>query len=123
MHEGLTHAGVLTAFDGRVHRIDLAVLSGQHVLVYGQTEIQRDLAEAAVGRTAWEAEDVRVHEFETAHPRVTYGRDGAVHTVECDFIVGCGGHHGICRASIDRADICCAWSGLGRLAELRTKAQ
>ena len=100
MREGLVHHGVVLAFDGRVHRIDLAGLAGRHMLVYGQTEIQRDLDEAAAGRTVWEAEDVKIQEFETAHPRVTYMRDGVTHTVECDFIAGCDGYHGVCRASV-----------------------
>ena len=100
MREGLVHHGVVLAFDGRVHRIDLAGLAGRHMLVYGQTEIQRDLDEAAAGRTVWEAEDVKIHEFETAHPQVTYTRDGVSHTVECDFIAGCDGYHGVCRASV-----------------------
>ena len=105
MREGLVHDGVLMAFDGCVHRIDLAGLSGRHVLVYGQTEIQRDLDEAAAGRIVWEAEDARVREFETTHPRVTYNRDGVVHTVECDFIVGCDGYHGVCRTSVPSGKI------------------
>lgn len=105
MREGLVHDGVLMAFDGRVHRIDLAGLSGRHVLVYGQTEIQKDLDEAAAGRTVWEAEDVRIHEFDTAHPRVTYKRDGVAHSIECDFIAGCDGYHGVCRASVPSGTI------------------
>ncbi len=105
MREGLVHDGVLMAFDGCVHRIDLAGLSGRHVLVYGQTEIQRDLDEAAAGRIVWEAEDAKVREFETTHPRVTYNRDGVVHTVECDFIVGCDGYHGVCRTSVPSGKI------------------
>ncbi len=105
MREGLVHDGVVLAFDGRVHRIDLAGLSGRHMLVYGQTEIQRDLDEAAAGRTVWEAGDVRIHEFETAHPRVTYTREGVTHTVECDFIAGCDGYHGVCRASVPSGKI------------------
>lgn len=100
MREGLVHGGFLMAFDGRVHRFDLAGLSGRHVLVYGQTEIQRDLDEAAAERIVWQAQDVGVYEFDTQRPRVTYKRDGLVHTVECDFIAGCDGYHGICRASI-----------------------
>jgi p-hydroxybenzoate 3-monooxygenase len=83
-----------------VHRIDLEGLSGRHVLVYGQTEIQRDLDEAAAERIVWQAEDVGVCGFDTRRPRVTYKRDGLIHTVECDFIAGCDGYHGICRASI-----------------------
>ena len=100
MREGLVHDGVLMAFDGRVHRIDLARLSGRRVLVYGQTEIQRDLDEAADGRIVWGAREVRIHGFDTPRPQVTYERDGATQTIDCEFIAGCDGYHGVCRASI-----------------------
>jgi p-hydroxybenzoate 3-monooxygenase len=100
MREGLVHDGFLLAYDGQRHRIDLAGLSGRHVLVYGQTEIQRDLGEMAAGRVAWEAGDVRVAEFDSSHPRVTYTVGGAEEIVECDFIAGCDGYHGVCRASV-----------------------
>ncbi|MDE2052670.1 MAG: 4-hydroxybenzoate 3-monooxygenase [Gammaproteobacteria bacterium] len=98
--EGLEHDGFLLAFDGRTHRIDLKGLSGQHVLVYGQTEIQRDLGEAAEGRVVWEARDVSPSGFDSTHPRVSYVHHGVRQTVECDFIAGCDGYHGVCRASI-----------------------
>jgi p-hydroxybenzoate 3-monooxygenase len=100
IREGLVHDGFLMAFDGRVHRIDLAGLSGRHVLVYGQTEIQRDLDEAAAERIIWQAQEVSVHEFDTRRPRVTYKCDGLTHTIECEFIAGCDGYHGVCRASV-----------------------
>lgn len=100
MREGLVHDGFLLAFEGRTHRIDLEGLSGRHVLVYGQTEIQRDLGEVTAGRIVWEARDVSVSGFDSAHPRVSYVHDGASHTIECDFIAGCDGYHGVCRASV-----------------------
>ncbi len=100
MREGLVHEGILMAFDGRVHRIDLARLSGRRVLVYGQTEIQHDLDEVATGRVVWGAGEVRIHGIDTPRPQVTYERDGATQTIDCEFIAGCDGYHGICRASI-----------------------
>ncbi len=100
MREGLVHDGFLLAFDGRAHRIDLAGLSGRHVLVYGQTEVQRDLGEAAAGRVVWEARDVSIHEVDSSRPRVTYAGGGAEQAIECDFIAGCDGYHGVCRASV-----------------------
>ena len=100
MREGLIHDGFLLAFAGRTHRIDLAGLCGRHVLVYGQTEIQRDLAEAAGGRVVWEARDVNLSSFDGPRPRVSYVHDGITATIECDFIAGCDGYHGICRASV-----------------------
>src|SRR5688500_10048265 len=68
MHrEGLPHDGIELAFDGQLHRIDFVALTGKRVMVYGQTEVTRDLMEAraAAGlRTVYEAEDVSVHGFD-----------------------------------------------------------
>ena len=98
------HSGFALAFAGREHRIDLAGLTGgQHVTVYGQTEVTRDLMEAraAIGaRTIYEAEDVHLEGFDTATPRVHWTKDGVATVLDCDFIAGCDGFHGICRASI-----------------------
>ncbi len=100
MKDGLVHDGFLLAFGGRRHRIDLEGLSGRHVLVYGQTEIQRDLGEVTAGRVVWEARDVTVSHFDSNRPRVSYAHDSVSHTIECDFIAGCDGYHGVCRASV-----------------------
>ncbi len=100
MREGLKHDGFLMAYEGTTHRIDLAGLSGRSVLVYGQTEIQRDLDEQAGGRTVWGAHEVAIHEFLSGRPRVTYNCDGVECAIECEFIVGCDGYHGVCRASV-----------------------
>ncbi len=110
MHrEGLVHEGFDMLFDGQRHRIDLAGLtSGQHVMVYGQTEVTRDLmdARARSGQTTvYQAANVQVHGFDTSHPRVTYEQDGQTHSLDCDFIAGCDGFHGICRASAPRSAI------------------
>ena len=102
MREGLVHDGFELAFDGALHRIDLTGLAGQHVLIYGQTEIQKDLDDAAGERVVWEALDVALHEYDGARPRVTYHKDGALHEVECEFIAGCDGYHGVSRASVAR---------------------
>jgi p-hydroxybenzoate 3-monooxygenase len=105
MHaEGLPHDGVELCFGGRRHRIDLHGLTGKRVMVYGQTEVTRDLMHArdASGRpTVYEAQDVSVHDFVDGNrPSVRYRKDGALHTIECDFIAGCDGFHGVCRASV-----------------------
>src|ERR1700689_3009839 len=71
MREGLAHDGVELAFERRTHRIDLRALTGQRVMVYGQTEIQKDLADAraaAGGRIVWEAKDLAIHAFEGGRP-------------------------------------------------------
>ena len=105
--EGLPHAGIELCFGGKRHRIDMKGLTGgKQVTVYGQTEVTRDLMharEAAGVPTVYEAADVTPHGFDSAAPSVSYVKDGATHTVECDFIAGCDGYHGICRASVPPA--------------------
>jgi p-hydroxybenzoate 3-monooxygenase len=101
--EGLLHHGVEIGFEGRRHRIALKSLVGKSVTVYGQTEMTRDLmdARAACGaESVYEAEDVAVHDWNGATPRVTYRRHGVEHEIACDFIAGCDGYHGVCRRSI-----------------------
>ena len=101
--EGLPHDGTELAFDGRLHRIDFAALTGKRVTVYGQTEVTADLmaARAAAGLvTVYEAENVSVHGVDGASPVVRWRRDGVEHELACDFIAGCDGHHGVCRASV-----------------------
>lgn len=101
--EGLVHDGFEMAFAGRVHRIDLQGLSGRHVTVYGQTEIQRDLDEALLaggGEVCYEAQDVRIEDFGGIHPRVSFTHEGTLQEIDCDFIAGCDGFHGVCRRSV-----------------------
>jgi p-hydroxybenzoate 3-monooxygenase len=101
--EGLPHDGVELCFGGQRHRIDLLGLTGKRVMVYGQTEVTRDLmaARSAAGLpTVYEADEVAVHGFDTAHPSVTWLKDGVRHEVQADFIAGCDGFHGVCRASV-----------------------
>ena len=110
MHaEGLVHTGFDLLFKGERHRIDLhALTGGKKVMVYGQTEVTRDLMDARqrLGLpTIYEAANVQVHDFETHQPRVTYEKDGQTHTIACDFIAGCDGFHGVCRASAPKDKI------------------
>ncbi len=110
MHkEGLVHTGFDMLFDGKRHRIDLEKLTGgKKVMVYGQTEVTRDLMDArraADLTTVYEAGNVQIHDFDGTRPRVTYEKDGQSYTVECDFIAGCDGFHGVCRASVPRSAI------------------
>lgn len=105
MHaEGLVHGGIELGFGGVRHRIDLNDLTGgKQVMVYGQTELTKDLmdARAAAGaKTVYEAQDVSVHDFDSDHPRVRYKKDDVEHEVACDFIAGCDGFHGVCRTSV-----------------------
>jgi p-hydroxybenzoate 3-monooxygenase len=110
MHrEGLVHTGFEMLVQGRRHRIDLQGLTGgSTVLVYGQTEITRDLVDArrAAGlSTFYEASEVTVNGFDGRHPHVSWRQDGREHRVECDFIVGCDGFHGVCRSSVPPSSI------------------
>lgn len=105
MHrEGLVHGGFELAFGGGRHRIDMKTLTGgKQVMVYGQTEVTRDLMDdrAAKGLTTiYEAANVSLHDFDGSKPRVRYQKDGATHEIECDFIAGCDGFHGVSRASV-----------------------
>jgi p-hydroxybenzoate 3-monooxygenase len=100
--DGLVHGGVELAFADRAHRIDLQGLSGGSITVYGQTEITRDLGEArnaAGGRLVYEAEQVIPEGFAGTRPRVSFVHRGVTHELECDFIAGCDGYHGVCRQS------------------------
>jgi p-hydroxybenzoate 3-monooxygenase len=100
--EGLRHDGISLAFDGRLHRIDLAALSGKHVTVYGQTEVTHDLMDkrkAAGLTTVYEAANVALHDF-GSNPYVSYEKDGRTHRIDCDFISGCDGSHGVSRKSV-----------------------
>lgn len=101
--EGLVHEGVLLQFDSRVHRIDFRDLVGGSVMVYGQTEVTRDLMnarDAAGGQLIYEAQEVTLLDYESERPRVSYRKDGQSYEIECDYIAGCDGFHGVCRASV-----------------------
>jgi p-hydroxybenzoate 3-monooxygenase len=102
--EGLVHTGFELAFGGRRAHIDLKTLTGgKTVMIYGQTEVTRDLmaAREAVGaQTIYETGNVRPHDMKTEQPYVTYEKDGQVHRLDCDYIAGCDGFHGVARQSI-----------------------
>ena len=107
--EGLPHDGIEMRFDGDALRIDFrARTGGKHVLVYGQTELTRDLMEAraAAGRTQrLRCEGRHDRRFRHAHPSVTWLKDGKAETATCDFIAGCDGFHGVSRASVPAESI------------------
>src|ERR1700752_1049273 len=109
MHaDGLAHEGVQICVDGVRHRISFKEMTGKAVMVYGQTEITRDLMDgrAAVGApTVYAAYDVSLHDFLGDKPRLTYRADGKTHEIDCDFIAGCDGFHGISRKSVTSSAI------------------
>ena len=101
--EGLVHDGFNLADGERLIRIDIAALTGRHVVVYGQTELTRDLMEASAGRgleVVYEAGEVALHDIESDAPYVTYVKDGAPQRVDARIIVGCDGFHGPSRKAI-----------------------
>ncbi|WP_439869376.1 4-hydroxybenzoate 3-monooxygenase [Pseudomonas syringae] len=102
--EGMIHDGFELAFAGRCERIDLKSLAdGRTVMVYGQTEVTRDLmaARAATGAmTIYDAADVKAHDLKSDSPYLTFMKDGETVRLDCDYIAGCDGFHGVSRQSI-----------------------
>ena len=101
--EGLVHTGVELQAGGERHRIDFEELTGKSIVVYGQTEVVKDLiaARLASGRPLhFEVEDVSLHDLDGERPRIRYRHDGADEELECDVVAGCDGFHGISRPSI-----------------------
>jgi p-hydroxybenzoate 3-monooxygenase len=102
--EGLVHTGTNIASDGDLFRIDMSELTGgSTVMVYGQQEVMKDLFDAAEPRGVriiFDAEDVALREIDGTKPYVTWRKDGAEQRLDCDFIAGCDGYHGVSRATI-----------------------
>lgn len=108
MKEGLQHEGLCLHFAGGRHRLNLQELTGRGVTIYGQQEVVKDLiaARLAVRQPLYfEVDAVSIHDFYTDSPRVRFRLGGEERTLECDFIAGCDGFHGICRASIPSEQI------------------
>ena len=105
--EGLAHHGIELRYDGIGHRIPVTELTGKVVTIYGQQEVVKDLIAARLAAGArrdhapvlFDVEATSVHDA-TGAPRITFRHGGADHVVECDFIAGCDGFHGICRPAI-----------------------
>ena len=104
--EGEIHDGFIIAHDGKMDRVDLHKYSGgSSVVVYGQTELTRDLYEARdrmKGIVIHNAEDVQPHDLKSANPYVTYRKGDEVVRIDCDFVIGADGFHGVSRKSIPR---------------------
>ena len=100
--EGLQHHGVELRFGGQGHRIDFQALVGKSIHVYAQQEVVKDLISARLGYNApllFEAEAMRIADFD-AQPTIHYQQGGQIHVIACDYIAGCDGFHGICRAAV-----------------------
>jgi p-hydroxybenzoate 3-monooxygenase len=101
--EGLVHGGFDLAFDGERHRIDLTALTGKSVMVYGQTEVTRDLFEKRIlegGRFFFNADNVVPSDLKSNQPTVHFEHEGQVVSVKCDYIAGCDGFRGVSRQAI-----------------------
>ncbi|TDL81078.1 4-hydroxybenzoate 3-monooxygenase [Palleronia sediminis] len=101
--EGYPHDGTLIAHEDGIFRIDFKELTGHTVMVYGQTEVTRDLYDArekAGGAIEFEVEDVQIHDADSETPHVTFHRDGVEHRIDCDFVAGCDGFYGVSRQTI-----------------------
>jgi p-hydroxybenzoate 3-monooxygenase len=101
--EGLIHEGISLAFDGRRERIDFLALVGGTVMIYGQTEVTRDLINArleAGGVIEYESPAVGIENFFEGRPRIIYEQDGQRKELICDLVVGCDGYHGVSRQSV-----------------------
>jgi p-hydroxybenzoate 3-monooxygenase len=101
--EGLIHEGIHFSVGGRLHRIDFKALVGKGITVYGQHEVVKDLIARRLadgGQILFEAEEVVVHDFAGAAPRIRFRHGGSEQELACDFVGGCDGFHGACRPSI-----------------------
>ena len=102
--EGLVHHGIYLQFAGERHRINMYELTGgRAITIYGQQEVVKDLIAARLAQGApilFEATNVSLHDLESTRPRVRFHHQGEQHELECDFVAGCDGFHGVSRASI-----------------------
>jgi p-hydroxybenzoate 3-monooxygenase len=101
--EGLLHNGIYLRHQGQTLHIPIFELTGRQVTIYGQQEVVKDLVAerlAQGGRLHFEVSDLAVHDLDADLARITYSSGDVHHTLECDFIAGCDGFHGVCRASI-----------------------
>lgn len=104
--EGFVHDGCILSYDNLEFRVDFAAHAEQTVTLYGQTEVTRDLydaRDAAGAVTIHEAEGVTLHDVDSDAPYVTWHKDGAEHRLDCDYIAGCDGFHGVSRLTIPDA--------------------
>ena len=121
--EGLLHNGIYLRHEGQTLHIPIFELTGRQVTIYGQQEVVKDLVAerlAQGGTLDFEVSDLAVHDLDADLARITYSSGGVRHTLECDFIAGCDGFHGVCRASagaLIEHEYVYPFSWLGILAE------
>ena len=101
--EGVDHSGISLRFADQVHHLDVAQLTGRRMMIYGQQEIVKDEIDAALERgirIVFETSEVAIHDIDSDHPSISFGADGTREALECDFVAGCDGFHGVSRQSI-----------------------
>jgi p-hydroxybenzoate 3-monooxygenase len=101
--EGIVHGGIYLQFDGERHHVPMRELTGRSILVYGQTEIVKDLIAARLESglpLLFEVDGVSVHALESEHPSVRFVHQGREQQLDCDVVAGCDGFHGVCRQAI-----------------------
>jgi p-hydroxybenzoate 3-monooxygenase len=99
----MLHWGINIGINGGLHRIDFKALVNKRVTIYGQQEVVKDLVERRLGdrgQLLFEVDDVTVHDLKSQRPKIRFKHDGRAQEIDCDFIAGCDGFHGICRPSI-----------------------
>jgi p-hydroxybenzoate 3-monooxygenase len=100
--EGMMHGGTNIAVNGELHHLDFKALVNKHITIYGQQEVVRDLVARRLadgGPLLFEVDGVSVHDLTSQRPQIRFTHDGTAQEINCDFIAGCDGYHGICRPS------------------------
>ena len=101
--EGMLHWGINVGINGDLHRLDFKKLVNKRVTIYGQQEVVKDLVERRISDRApllFQVDDVTVHDLKMQKPKIRFRHDGRTQEIDCDFIAGCDGFHGVCRPSI-----------------------
>jgi p-hydroxybenzoate 3-monooxygenase len=110
----MVHEGIFLNFNGQAHKLDFAKLIGKHVYIYDQKEVVTDLIAyrlAQGGQIVFEVEGTTIHDFNSDKPKIRFTHDGQAQEIECDFIAGCDGFHGVCRPSLPEG----SWTGYDRV--------
>jgi p-hydroxybenzoate 3-monooxygenase len=100
--EGIQHWGINIGINGELHRLDFKALVNKRVTIYGQQEVVKDLVQRRLadgGPLLFEVDGVSVHELTAQRPKIRFTHGGKAQEIECDFIAGCDGFHGVCRPS------------------------
>jgi p-hydroxybenzoate 3-monooxygenase len=112
--EAMVHDGIFLGFNGEAHKLDFTKLVDKHVYIYDQKEVVTDLIAHRLeqgGQILFEVEDTSVHDFSSERPKIRFKHEGKAQEIECDFIAGCDGFHGVCRPSLPES----TWTGYDRV--------